>query len=50
MAHRHLILAYVLTWVLQLGYVGFLAVKWQREKRAGESQSDRSRAWPSQTR
>lgn len=34
MAHRHLILAYVLTWVLQLGYVGFLAVRWQREKGA----------------
>jgi hypothetical protein len=37
MAHRHLILAYVLTWVLQLGYVGFLAVKWHREKRAGRA-------------
>ena len=37
MAHRHMILAYVLTWVLQLGYVGFLAVKWQREKRAGRA-------------
>jgi len=36
MAHRHLVLAYVLTWVLQLGYVGFLAMKWQREKRAGQ--------------
>lgn len=34
MAHRHLILAYVLTWVLQLGYVGFLGFKWHREKRA----------------
>ncbi len=34
MAHRHLILAYVLTWTLQLGYLGRLAVKWQREKRA----------------
>ena len=35
MAHRHLVLAYVLTWVMQLGYVGFLAVKWRAEKRAG---------------
>ena len=35
MAHRHLVLAYALTWVLQLGYVGFLAVKWWSEKRAG---------------
>ena len=33
MAHRHLVLAYVLTWVPQLSYVGFLAVKWQRERR-----------------
>ena len=37
MAHRHLILAYVLTWVLQLVYVGFLAVKWRNEKRAGRA-------------
>ena len=37
MAHRHLILAYVLTWVLQLGYVGFLATKWWSEKRAGRA-------------
>ncbi len=37
MAHRHLILAYVLTWVLQLGYVGFLAVKWWNEKRAARA-------------
>jgi hypothetical protein len=33
MAHRHLVLAYVLTWVLQLGYVAFLAVKWRGERR-----------------
>lgn len=40
MAHRHLILAYALTWVLQLGYVGFLAVKWQREQRADRALRD----------
>jgi hypothetical protein len=34
MAHRHLVLAYVLTWVLQLGYAGFLGLKWRAEKRA----------------
>lgn len=33
MAHQHLVLAYVLTWVLQLGYVGFLGFKWSSEKR-----------------
>ena len=40
MAHRHLILAYALTWVLQLGYVSFLAVKWQREKRTDRTLHD----------
>ena len=34
MAHRHLILAYALTWVIQLGYVGVLAVKWRAAKRS----------------
>ena len=33
MAHRHLILAYALTWVLQLSYAAYLAVKWRSEKR-----------------
>ncbi len=34
MAHQHLVLAYVLTWVLQLGYLGMLGMKWRAEKRA----------------
>ena len=33
MAQRNLILAYVLTWVLQLSYLGYLGVKWRSEKR-----------------
>jgi len=33
MAHRHLVLAYLLTWVIQLGYVGLLAAKWRGLKR-----------------
>ena len=33
MAHRHLILAYALTWVIQLGYVGVIAAKWRSLKR-----------------
>jgi hypothetical protein len=33
MAYRHLVLAYVITWALQLGYMGILAMKWRREKR-----------------
>ena len=40
MAHRHLILAYVLMWVLQLGYAGFLAVKWRSEKRTDSTFRD----------
>lgn len=32
MAHRHLVLAYVITWTLQLGYLGFLGLKWRRDK------------------
>ncbi len=34
MAHRHLVLAYVLTWVIQLGYAGILASKWRKIRRA----------------
>lgn len=30
MKHRHLILAYVLTWVVQLGYAAFVALRWRR--------------------
>jgi hypothetical protein len=28
MSHRHLVLAYIVTWVIQLGYAGFLTRKW----------------------
>lgn len=28
MSHRHLVLAYVVTWVIQLSYAGFLGAKW----------------------
>ncbi len=28
MSHRHLVIAYVVTWVIQLSYAGFLAGKW----------------------
>ena len=33
MAHRHLVLAYAITWAIQLGYVGVLAAKWRGLKR-----------------
>jgi hypothetical protein len=32
MFHRHLVLAYVLTWVIQLGYAAFVAWKWRSGK------------------
>ena len=28
MSHRHLVIAYVITWVIQLSYAGFLTGKW----------------------
>ncbi len=34
MSHRHLVLAYVITWVIQLSYVGFLGVKWRGVRKA----------------
>jgi hypothetical protein len=37
MAHRHLVLAYALTWVIQLAYVGLLAIKWRSLRRAEAS-------------
>lgn len=30
MAHRNLILAYVITWLLQLGYLGYVLLGWRR--------------------
>jgi hypothetical protein len=33
MAHRNLILAYVITWVLQLGYLGTIVLGWRRSRK-----------------
>jgi len=30
--HQFVLAAYVLTWVIQLGYVAFVVVKWRKEK------------------
>lgn len=30
MNHRHLVLAYVVTWALQLGYLGTILFGWRR--------------------
>ncbi len=31
--HQFVLAAYVITWVVQLGYLAFLALKWRAEKR-----------------
>ena len=31
--HQFVIAAYTVTWVIQLGYLAFLAFKWRRQKR-----------------
>jgi hypothetical protein len=31
--HEFLVAAYVVTWVIQLGYLGWLCLKWRAEKR-----------------
>ena len=31
--HQFVIAAYTLTWVIQLGYLAFVAAKWRAEKR-----------------
>jgi hypothetical protein len=34
--HEFVVAAYTVTWVLQLGYLARLALKWRAEKRAHE--------------
>ena len=33
MKHRHLVLAFVLTWVVQLGYAAWIWRRWRRARR-----------------
>jgi hypothetical protein len=33
MKHRHLVLAYVITWAIQLGYAGWILYRWRRADR-----------------
>jgi hypothetical protein len=35
MFHRHLVLAYAVTWLIQLGYLAYVALKWQAGKSRG---------------
>lgn len=32
MFHRHLVLAYAITWVIQLSYLGYIFYKWKAGK------------------
>jgi hypothetical protein len=34
--HQFRVAAYVITWVIQLGYLGWLGLKWQAQKRAAK--------------
>lgn len=38
MAQRHLVIAYAITWVIQLGYLAFLGLKWRSQKRTAAQQ------------
>jgi len=40
--HEFVIAAYVVTWVIQLGYLGWLCVKWRIGKRNAERRAQRA--------
>jgi len=39
--HQFVTAAYVITWVLQLGYVAYLGMKWRAEKRKSQAANRR---------
>jgi hypothetical protein len=41
--HQFTVAAYVVTWVIQLGYVVWLGFKWRAEKRLERQNSGKSR-------
>lgn len=41
--HQFVVAAYTITWVIQLGYLAFLALKFRAEKRRERSNSGNSR-------
>jgi hypothetical protein len=41
--HQFVVAAYTVTWVIQLGYLAFLTLKWRAEKRKERSNSGRTR-------
>jgi hypothetical protein len=41
--HQFVVAAYVITWVLQLGYLAWLGMKWRAEKRNAERRAQHTR-------
>jgi hypothetical protein len=41
--HQFVVAAYTVTWVIQLGYVAWLAFKWRAQKRAASRAARNSR-------
>lgn len=41
--HEFVVAAYIVTWVLQLGYVAWLGLKWRTEKRNAERRARNAR-------
>jgi threonine/homoserine/homoserine lactone efflux protein len=41
--HQFTVAAYVVTWVIQLGYLAWLGLKWRAQKRDAERTNHRSR-------
>lgn len=41
--HQFVTAAYTITWVLQLGYLAWLGLKWRSEKRKAEQGKQRNR-------
>lgn len=41
--HRFVVAAYTITWVLQLGYLAWLGLKWRAEKRTAQRREQRTR-------
>jgi len=37
--HQFVVAAYTVTWLIQLGYLAFLALKWRAEKRNARDKS-----------
>jgi len=40
--HQFVVAAYTVTWVIQLGYLAWLGLKWRSEKRSAEQRAKRS--------